>query len=327
MTSPTSITSKLTTIELVYPPISNQEAVWVGKVPEVQFRMRESDFYMIGGRAEAKFNDIKIDVVSNELTFTLSVGSTFAQKVEINFAELPGVIAYGGGPYWVEAGEKIIRVWEGDLDERTNVLEWFTTEKLLWDRSREKPGVNGLDLYREVTIYDLLYIGIAKTGDSFERLIKNGHKARTEILANEAQRFPGARVTDETILFLFRVQPLFFRTFEPEHEFTPDDLGTDYDHKKIVVDAEKAFIKLLSPQYNNMKYSNYPKGADGLYGAGYDRYGYAIAENLAFNTARGQIRGGRDNLTQSIADPADSIYVEGNSVKLLVCGTDFPMDS
>lgn len=44
------------------------------------------------------------------------------------------------------------------------------------------------------------YTEIAKKGDSFDRLLARGHKARQEILANEPQRYPGARVSDETFL-------------------------------------------------------------------------------------------------------------------------------
>ena len=44
-------------------------------------------------------------------------------------------------------------------------------KKLIWDRSRDRPGIIGFHRYREAASYDLLYVGIAKVGDSFERLI------------------------------------------------------------------------------------------------------------------------------------------------------------
>ena len=46
-------------LDLVYPPISNQEAVWLERDPEVQEELRASNFYMIAARPEAKFTDIQ----------------------------------------------------------------------------------------------------------------------------------------------------------------------------------------------------------------------------------------------------------------------------
>ncbi len=49
--SATSTKSKVTFLETVYPPISNQEAIWLKNDTEVEALLRQSDFYMIGGRA------------------------------------------------------------------------------------------------------------------------------------------------------------------------------------------------------------------------------------------------------------------------------------
>lgn len=206
------------------------------------------------------------------------------------------------------------------------MLEWFTTEKLIWDRSRGRAGIVRFDRHRAAAAYDLLYVGIAKVGDSFDRLINNGHKACMTILGNEPQRYPGARVTDEIYLFLFKVQPLIMTTFEPKHDFEYEDLSGAYDRKRIVADAEKAFVSLLKPEYNVVKFTSYPKGADGLYGSDYVRYGYVLCESLSFNTAYGRIRGSRDAATGFITNDADAIFVEGGSVKLFVSGVDFPAE-
>lgn len=46
--------AKITFLELVIPPISNQEAVWFKDEPFAEY-MKQSDFYMIGGKAKSKF--------------------------------------------------------------------------------------------------------------------------------------------------------------------------------------------------------------------------------------------------------------------------------
>lgn len=320
----TSMKSKVTFLETVYPPISNQEAVWLQNDSEVEALLRQSDFYMIGGRAEAKYLNLVIDPDACVITFDFAIGDNFRDPVEIRIRDLPAVEELEAESFWIETGDKMIRVWDGPIGEPgSSVLEWFTTEKLIWDRSRGRAGIGRFYRYREAATYDLLYVGIAKVGDSFDRLISNGHKARMEILGNEPQRYPGARVTDEIYLFLFNVQPLIMTTFELEHDFENEDLSGAYDQKRIVADAEKAFVSLLKPEYNVVRFASYPKGADGLYGSDFVRYGYAICEAASFNTAHGRIRGSRDATTGFITNDADSIFVEGNTVKLLVSGVDF----
>lgn len=318
---------KVSHLELVYPPMSNQEAVWMQHDPEVEAIARESDFYMIASRAEARYEDITVDQAAREIRFRYTVGDVFSDDVILQLDHLPTIADRNDPSFWIEAGPKMIRIWTEDPEtEGAELLDWFTTEKLLWERARGREGVAGFDQFREAATYDLLYVGIAKVGDSFDRLIKNGHKARMEILANEPQRYPGARVTDETYLFLFRVEPLIMTTFEPDHVFTGEELDPAHSPKRIVADAEKAFVSLLKPQYNVQLFPNYPKGKDGLYNSDFARYGYSLCENLTFNTAHGSFRGGRDPLTNFISNEGDAIFVDGDEVKLFVSGVDFPTD-
>lgn len=324
---PTFSKSKMTGLQMVYPPISNQEAVWLQDVPEVEELLRQSDFYMIAARAEAKFLNLSANEETHELTFTFTIGDHFKDSVTLKLRELRGVAAHKGNGYVLEAGEKCIRVWDGPPSvEGSSVLYWCTTEKLVWDRSQRLPGIVGLDLYRDAAVYDLLYVGIAKTGDSFDRLIAKGHKARVDILANEPQRLPGARVTDEVYLFLFQVKPTIITTFDFEHDFSEEDFKPTVDQKRIVADAEKAFVSLLLPKYNIQKYRNYPNGADGLYGSDYSRYAYFINEYIALNTAHGRIAGARIFEHPKAANKADFILVEGDIVKLFISGADFPAE-
>lgn len=60
-----------------------------------------------------------------------------------------------------------------------------------------------------------------------------------DILASEPQHYPGARVTDETYLFLFRAVPMFVTSFELDHDFEGEDFSVGYDNNRIVADAEK----------------------------------------------------------------------------------------
>ena len=322
MNKKTVTRGQVSRLDLVYPPISNQEAVWLERDPEVQEELRSSDFYMIGARAEAKFTDIKIDPETRVARFNVQVGDRLSEPAVLRFPNIPGLKEHE--EYWLEAGEKLFRAWDGPIHaENSNVLDWFTTEKLLWDRSRGVPGIEAIEHVRDLMTYDLLYVGIARKGDTFERLFSHGHKTRMDILANEPQRYPGARVSDEIFLFPFRISPLLVQTFDLDHDFADEDFAREPERKRILADAEKAFVSLLKPQYNIVTFSNYPKGTDGLYGTGIDRYGYLIGEDIAFNTAHGRIKGARD-LWGTFSNEADFILVNGDDVSLYVAGVDFP---
>ena len=292
-----STKNKLTVLTTVYPPISSAEAVRLMRVPAVEEMLRTSDFYMIGARAQARLSDLQFDQDTNTMSFDFSIGDGPPNPVHVALPELPGVKALKCEDFIVEidkAGSGF-KVWDkAGPKTGQEPAEWFTTEMLLWDRTRGRPGIYGLDNCRDLATYDLLYVGIAKVGDSFDRLLARGHKARQEILSSEHARAPGARPSDEIFLFMFKAEPLIMTTFDFDHEFTDEDLSGDYDAKRIVADAEKAFVHLLDPPYNREKFINYPKGKDGLFGQGYRRYGYVIGEQMAFNTPQGRVRGGVD---------------------------------
>lgn len=60
-------------LDLVYPPISNQEAIWLEREPDVQEELRASNLYMIAARSEAKFTDIKIAEETHTVRFDIRV--------------------------------------------------------------------------------------------------------------------------------------------------------------------------------------------------------------------------------------------------------------
>ncbi|WBC04238.1 hypothetical protein [Micromonospora sp. WMMA1976] len=306
---------KYTALSTVYPPISSQEASWLQRDPEVEALLRTSNFYMIGARKEAKFRNLVPNEDDWTLRFDLVIGD-FEDGVTIRIRDLPGLEGVNLDSVYLDAGEKHVRFWDGEPHgPDSEVLEWFTTEKLVWDRSHARPGITGLDRFADAAAYDLLYVGIAKDGDTFDRLIAKGHKKRMEILSNEPQRLPGARVADEIYLFMFKINVLHIR-FLGE-----DDLilasAPPVDERAVLADAEKAFIKMLDPSYNEVKYVGYPRGRDGVYGANIARYGYVIAENASFRTVNGNFRGGLNADTGTPSNMADMIFVEGNSVTVV----------
>jgi hypothetical protein len=310
-------------LKLVYPPISNQEAEWLKDIPEVQEEIRHSNLYMIGQRHESKFiiNDhFVIPDFTNEfsLNFTYSIGDSFTD-VTIDFST---IIKYHNVnldevDLEFEFGEKLIRIWscKKGSEERIDVIDWFTTEKILYDMWNGHPAIKGFANLRNFTKYYLHYVGISNKEDSLSRLVIKPHDKRLRILSNESPHSYSARVTDEVILFFFRVEPLLITKVDSDEDI--DELAGDisFDHSKIIADAEKAFIYVLDSKYNFVKYKQYPKGKDGLYNSGLKRYGYTIAEDITFITNTESISG--CFAPQGfIADKSDLILIEGDDVYL-----------
>lgn len=305
---------KITYLELVFPPISNQEAFEFKDQPAANY-MRQSDFYMIGGKAETSFCDVTR--ISNwEISINIHSGDEIVSSGCINFKKLDSFLNS-------EHKEKFLRVDPKEIAITTRTdskrgyyyIDRFTPENILWHRSRNLNGITGFDNFRELMVYDLLYTGIAKVGDSYDRLIKKGHHARLDILSNEKQRQPGARVSEEIFLFLFRLEPLYIFSFGPE---SPIDIDFGYVHKQIVADAEKAFVSLLKPEYNKERFKRYPEGKDGLYNSKLDSYAYLIAENFTFITPSGSFSGGNNDGHWNFYNDADVIFNDKKTTTILI---------
>lgn len=313
----------LATLDLVCPPIPNSAVSFITKNQSYVRIMRQSDFYMICGRAAAVFGDFEFANKEGHLHFSIELKGTAKTSGFIRITELP-VIDKSEDDLIVQLryGDDFIHVYAGRDDDSIKMVAAFNPDEILMRKGRKESTVGGFDNYLEIATYDLLYVGIASAGDSYDRLFAKGHHARTQILSDEPQRFPGARVSDEIYLFLFTIDPLFIRTFGPTSDIEDDDLDFSYDPKQMVADAEKAFVSLLKPKYNKQLYPNYPKSKDGFHGEGYTSYGYSISEGMSFRTQYGAMKGGRER-HMTLSNDADSIIICGDEVKLHISGVDF----
>jgi hypothetical protein len=315
--------SQLSMLSLVFPPISNSSVSAAAKKEEIVEIMRDSDFYMIGGRAAATITAIQFDDDHNVLHFEIAVNNGPRDRGFIRLDHIPlNSTDRKHVAFAYKQTKDFINIFLVHEDESLTAIAALDPEEVLWRRGRNEHVIGGLKNYRELATYDLLYVGIAKTGDSFDRLIDNGHQARTQILSDEPQRFEGARVSEEIFIFLFKAEPIIVQTFGGDSEIEDGDLILNYSNKRLVADAEKAFVSILKPKYNNILYKKYPKGRDGLYDTGLDSYSYSISEGMTFRTAYGSFKGAREGET-AMSNDADFIFIKGNDVTLHISGKDF----
>jgi hypothetical protein len=313
------------TLRLVYPPFSNQEGEWLREDKEVEEMLRRSDLYMIGQRKQAKFIWDERNV--------LGLGIFGGKGVRFRF-EIPGVATSevelsiendlrSNDTVYYDVGDKHVRcsLKPKNGEEIGEVLWWYSTESLLFSKWRGDPRINGLDNYRDFTKYDLHYVGISTKQDSFQRLLTNAHHKRVSILSNETQYVADARLTDEIYLFFFQSDPLLGRTFDGVDDFSNFGMMMPFTETQASADAEKAFTKLLGPEYNTIKFRAFPRGKNGLYEAGLARYAHVIGEDITFETSTAQFRGRYDTFRSS-RDSGDAILVTGEEVEIYRHGSD-----
>jgi len=314
--------SQLHRLDLVYPPITNQEAEWLRKNSEAIEQLKQSNLYFVAQKPETFFlldkNLSQILEEKKTIVFKYKSGNSI-DNVSIDVFKLLNyhkVTIDDLNNIEFELGEKIIRLWLLIGTSRV-LLDWFTTEKLLFDKWRGKDFIIGFENYRNFSSYILHYIGISKKDDSFKRLVIKPHDKRLRIVSNEHPRSKGSRVTDEIILMFFRIDTLRINIYAFNEWEKMDFSGKPFnDYIEIITDAEKAFVKILKTEYNEVKFDKYPFSEDGLYSSDIQRYSYYINEDLTFLTADNSISGEYSE-NGMISNNTDFIYIGEGEVKLV----------
>jgi len=303
-------------LELVYPPISNQEAEWLQSDLEVTEIISKSNLYFIGQKPETFFvfedDVVKKMETEQKIYFTYHSG----QKKSDGYIDIRIIMNLSADSepmnLDIELGKKLIRIWNLNNNE---VIQWFTTDKILFDKSRDNPFIGGFKDFKQFFVYNLHYVGISKKDDSFSRLVIKPHDKRLRVLSNEHPLNHGSRLTDEIVLFFFRVKSQEIKQFITDEDF--EEIGENElgDYIRIIADAEKAFIKIMNSKYNEVKFESYPKSIDGLYNTSVAKHTYSIDEDVTFITDTNSIRGARKKLI--LDDQGDFIAISKTNVELI----------
>lgn len=276
-------------LSFVFPPMTNQEAEHLKTDAAFKAILSTSDFYMICMHAEVTWSLVQT-TDRRAIRLSVETGGT-RQQVTIDVARFLEVEGIRDTHYEIYCTERHLLICsENDPDD---VLAWLTPERLIWERSRQHPAITDFDRWRDFARYRLLYVGIAKESSTFDRLLAKGHERRQEILSNE---YPsaGARVTDEVVIFALSAAEMGIRILSEDSILSSRDDENAYAarHRRVIADAEKAFISTLDPKYNREKYGSYPVSKDGLYGQDFDTRTFALAENYSLLTDFGDFKGG-----------------------------------
>lgn len=303
----------INSIQLVYPPISNQEGDWLWDLKEVREYFKSSKLYMIGHREELFFEDVTFHSTDSGLIrFKLKMGDIESPYIEYSLHRELEILVTNYEEVELEIGPKLIRIRESG--NPANVITWFTPDVFLFLYWRGGIEVNVLGEfdYRSFTRFELFYVGISKKNDSFSRLFEKAHHARLKILTNAFPKNKGARITDELVIFMFDIDSININIASNIEELENDFFNNITQKEAIVADAEKAFVSLLSTKYNEVRFEKYPFGVDGLYSEGLSNYGYSLNEDITFYTESIEFEG-----SYGETKPGDFIFVERDKAKII----------
>lgn len=296
-------------LDLLYPPISNQEGDWLSGDEEVSAFLKRSKLYMIVQREELKFSDLQMDTEEGVFKIEIYSSTLCSPTLKIHFNDiLPALQDMDS--MRIEQGDKIIRIYNED-DE--TLLYWATPDKMLFDFVKGSKFVYVDEEWDVMPFqtFQLLYVGISKENDSFTRLFKRAHEKRLKILSNENTVKSESRLTDEVMMLLFEVTWANFNKV-----IDPEDIESFYtytdDENAVVADAEKAFVHMLNSKYNSIKFKKYPECKDGLYEKELKGYSYSINYHLQLVTEELAFTGQYDRYLEQ-----DEIVIYNDVVKII----------
>lgn len=313
----------VTNISLGYPPISNYDFTFIKTEKVVQEYLKSSQLYMISQRPKLVFDSVFADEEEN-IHFSIRQESTnykidgvlpirqsvFLDDVEDDiYFELGSYdrnYKFNGPPYDNLDGFKF-------YDKNEEFIAWLTPERLIYECAHNNLQVSGLDGWGELFKYKILYVGKATDQDIWKRL--TGHKTLQEIMSKNFPLQYGTLPTHEIALLLFRIDAtenfVIQGTFDEfisksykelnkesiEKLFREKELPSE---KKIFLDAEKAFVNLLNPEYNCVKFKTYPKSEDGLFNESYDVFSYMIKDYIILISNGIEIVGSKNEFESDI---------------------------
>jgi len=195
------------------------------------------------------------------------------------------------------------------FDHKNEFLLWLSPDKFLqlyWRGIIKAKVVGNL---MDFTKFKVHYVGKSTDQPVYERL--TGHYTLQDILSLERPLTKGTLPTHEIMLLLFRItDPNAISILDDDiNSFVENMEGKNLpDKKTISLDAEKALVKLLNPEYNHptKRFPSYPKSTDGLYQFNFNRFVYQIKDNITLQYSDVEIVG---NIVENLSD---MICVEEN---------------
>lgn len=194
-------------------------------------------------------------------------------------------------------GTQGFSIQEVDINgEKTQTLEWFSPDKLFHDYWKGNIKTDFSTGFREMCEFKVHYVGKSTEQNICKRL--SNHSTFQEILINEEPFSYGNIPSNEIMILLLKIiDNNTIVSWGPEsnaEEIT--SYLSDYilpSDKTISLDAEKALIKHLQPEYNKVLYNSFPNENDLINTDYHNTIFYGFNDPITLLYKNGRIRGGK----------------------------------
>jgi hypothetical protein len=295
-------------LELAYSPLTAYEFAVTRNDKDIEQALYKASLYLIAQRPVITFENVIPDKKEFILNFEIHqkgnsnilkcrlplaqpiVGSTENDTIFIGFNNLDKSLIQDLPPYFNIHGFSLVK----QLPNKEEFLIWFSPEKLLqnWWKDYIECEIEGD--YKSFLRYKVHYVGKATKQGILKRL--TGHSTFQDILSMEEPVTEKQLPANEIVILPFEfAENLQIQTFGVESDLknmTSAFLGENYpDQEKIFLDAEKALIKAMKPNYNKELFRNYPISKDGLSDLNYKAISYSFIDPISLIYAEGEIIG------------------------------------
>jgi len=296
-------------MELAYAPITAYEFAVLKDDVAVEKALEDASLYVIGQRPVMTFENIVADPKDYVLSFEIhkkgkkevlkctlpliqkSAGSKDTDTISIGFNYLDKEDKNQTQPLNNVRGFTL----HNQIGDTKEFLLWFSPEKLLQNWWKNNIECEIIGDYRMFLEYKVHYVGKATKQSIIKRL--TGHSTLQDILSLETPVTDLQLPANEITILCFKFgDNLQIQSFGPESDIksmAASLRGDNYpDQEKVFLDAEKALIKAMEPDYNKELFKNYPKSKDGLYDDNYDAILYTFLDPIKLIYNQGEIDGG-----------------------------------
>ncbi|NRT17178.1 hypothetical protein HNP99_003557 [Flavobacterium sp. 28A] len=316
--------SLLNQLELGYAPLTAYEFAITKNDIFIERALKNASLYIIAQRPVITFENVSVDENSYSLIFEIhqkensniikgklpliqkAVDSNDNDTIAVAFNYLDKKSeTQNSFPLYNIHGFSLVNV----LENENKFLIWFSPEKLLqnWWKGNIECELYGD--FRSFTIYKVHYVGKATRQSILKRL--TGHNTLQDILSLESPVTEKQLPANEIVILPFEFKDnLQFQVFGKEstiENMVSSLKGENYPkQEKVFLDAEKALIKAMQPQYNKELFKSYPISKDGLYNDNYDTISYTFIDPITLKYSEGEILGCLTNIG------GDSIIISNN---------------
>jgi len=180
--------------------------------------------------------------------------------------------------------------------QNSELAVWFSPDKLFYHHWKGDLIAKFSDDYRDMLNFKIHYVGKSTEQNICKRL--SNHSTFQEILINETPLSYGNIPSNEIMVLLMRICDNN-SIVSWGKEATPEEMADfilNYQlpsDKTVSLDAEKALIKHLQPQYNKILYHSFPQNNDLVNMDYHSVILYAFRDPISLLYNQGVMKGGK----------------------------------